>query len=190
MTDPGPHIFWITSRAAGTAALLLSSLAVMLGLMMSRRMMRGRGSDLRAAHEALSLSAIVAIAVHAVSLLGDNYMNPSLADISVPLASGYKTFWTSTGIIAGWATAALGLSFYARKWIGQQRWRKLHRLTAVTWLLGLLHSLGEGTDAGRIWFLAATGVVVLPAIWLLVSRLTTGAELRTQPAGAGERPSG
>ncbi len=187
MTDPGPHIFWITSRAAGTAALLLASVTAALGLLMSGRMLRGRGPDLRAAHEAVSLATIVAIVVHGVSLLGDHYLHPSLADISVPLASSYKTFWTSTGIVAGWATAALGLSFYARKWIGQQRWRKLHRLAAVAWLLGLLHSLGEGTDAGQLWFLAATGIVVLPAIWLLATRLTTGTQLRAQTAGAGER---
>ena len=30
MTDPSPHLFWITSRAAGIAALILSSAAVCL----------------------------------------------------------------------------------------------------------------------------------------------------------------
>ena len=32
-----PHLFWITSRAAGGAALLLSSASVALGLLMSSR---------------------------------------------------------------------------------------------------------------------------------------------------------
>jgi methionine sulfoxide reductase heme-binding subunit len=172
VTDPGPHLFWITSRAAGTAALLLSSVAVSLGLLMSGKMLRYRGPDLRAAHEAVSLATIVAIGVHGVSLLGDQYLHPSLADISLPLASGYKTFWTSTGIVAGWMVAVLGLSYYARKWIGHKRWRKLHSLTAVAWLLGFLHTLGEGTDATRLWFIAATGIVAFPAVWLLLDRLT------------------
>jgi sulfoxide reductase heme-binding subunit YedZ len=68
----------------------------------------------------------------------------------------------------------LGLSFYARARIGQQRWRKLHRFTALAWVLGLAHSLGEGTDAGQAWFLVATGVVALPAAALLVGRLSGG----------------
>ena len=32
MTDPAPHLFWITSRAAGTTAMLLASAAVGFGL--------------------------------------------------------------------------------------------------------------------------------------------------------------
>jgi methionine sulfoxide reductase heme-binding subunit len=172
LTDPVPHLFWITSRAAGAAALVLSSVAVCIGLIMSGRRLRGRGPDLRAAHEAISLATIVAIVVHAVSLLGDNYLHPSVADISVPFASTYNTLWTATGIVAAWATAALGLSYYARRWIGQRRWRRLHSLTAVAWLLGLLHSLGEGTDAGRLWFLAMVGIVVVPAAALLLARAT------------------
>lgn len=65
----------------------------------------------------------------------------------------------------------LGLSFYARRWIGTARWRKLHRFTAAAWLLGLIHALGEGTDAGQLWFLAMVGTVVLPALALLTRRL-------------------
>jgi sulfoxide reductase heme-binding subunit YedZ len=172
VTDPAPHLFWITSRAAGMLALLLSSLAVCAGLLMSSRLARGRGLDLRAGHEALALATMIAIGVHAVALLGDRYLHPGLADISVPFVSGYKTFWTSTGILAGWATAALGLSYYARARIGQRRWRKLHSLTLVAWLLGLAHSLGEGTDAGRLWFLAMTGIVAVPAAALLLVRLS------------------
>jgi sulfoxide reductase heme-binding subunit YedZ len=171
VTDPGTHLFWITSRAAGTVALLLSSLAVCVGLLMSARLVRGRGADLRATHEALALATLVAIAVHGLSLLEDQYLHPSLADISVPLAGSYRTAWTSAGIVAGWATAALALSYYVRDWIGQQRWRRLHRLTALAWMLGLAHSLGEGTDAGEIWFLGMVAIVALPAAVLLIARI-------------------
>ena len=84
------HLFWITSRAAGTTALLLASAAVCVGLAMGGRLVRLRGADLRATHEALSLATIAALLVHAVSLLGDRFLHPSVADISVPFASGYK----------------------------------------------------------------------------------------------------
>jgi sulfoxide reductase heme-binding subunit YedZ len=170
MTDPGPHLFWITSRAAGTAALLLSSLAVCVGLLISSRMVRGRGLDLRAAHEAIALATIAAIAVHALALLGDGYLHPSLADVTVPFASSYNRLWTTTGIVAGWSTAVLGLSYYARRWIGQKRWRSLHSLTAFAWVLGVLHSIGQGTDAGRLWFLAMVAIAVVPASALMLLR--------------------
>src|SRR5207249_1874994 len=118
-TDPTPHLFWITSRAAGTAALVVASLAVCLGLLMSTRLLkRFSAADLRVTHETLSLATIVAIAVHGVSLIGDSYMHPSLVDISVPFVGSYRTGWTSTGIVSGWVLAALGLSYYARGRIG------------------------------------------------------------------------
>jgi sulfoxide reductase heme-binding subunit YedZ len=166
----GAHFFWITSRAAGIAALLLASAAVGLGLALGGRLVKGRMQDLRPLHEALSLATLAALAVHAVALLGDGFLHPSLADITIPFASGYQRFWQTIGIVAGWMLLILGLSFYARARIGVQRWRKLHRYTALAWILSIGHSLGEGTDAGRVWFLAAVGMVVLPTLWLLVER--------------------
>ncbi|MGA2008906.1 MAG: ferric reductase-like transmembrane domain-containing protein [Solirubrobacteraceae bacterium] len=188
-TSATPHLFWITSRAAGIAALVLASLAVSLGLLMSTKLLRKRGPDLLATHEALSLATIVAIVVHGVALLGDQYLHPSIADIAIPFVSGYKTFWTSTGIIAGWGLALLGLSYYARRRIGAARWRKLHRFTALLWVAGLAHALGEGTDAGQIWFLAMIAIVAVPAVLLLLTRYLT---VPAPPAGSrsagGPRP--
>ena len=168
----GQHFFWITSRAAGTAALLLSSVSVCVGLTMGGRLLKGRGPDLRVTHEALSLATIVALVVHAVSLLGDSFMHPSIADISIPFASSYKEPWMVIGIIGGWMLIILGVSYYARARIGVARWRKLHRFTALAWILGLAHSLGEGTDAGQSWFLVATAIVAVPALVLLAARMS------------------
>ena len=191
-TNPAPHLFWITSRAAGFTALILASLAVSVGLVMSIKLLRGRVLDLRVTHEILSLSTLVALVVHAGSLLGDQYLHPSLADITVPLAGAYKTVWTSLGIVSGWSLIVLGLSYYARRWIGAVRWRKLHRFTALAWIAGLVHSLGEGTDAGQLWFLAMVAIVVIPALALLATRWVGGGDRaqgrggrRAAPAPAG-----
>ena len=184
-TNPGPHLLWITSRAAGSAGLVLASLSVCLGLLMSTRLLRRFGGpDLRVAHEALSLATLVAIAVHGLALLGDQFLHPSIADISVPFVSSYKTWWTSLGIVSGWALAILGISYYARGRIGQERWRRLHRFTALAWLLGLVHTLGEGTDAGQVWFLAMIGAVTVPALLLLLWRMSGLGQRGSTPAPA------
>ena len=166
----GQHLFWITSRAAGTAALVLSSLGVCAGLLMSGRFMRGRGADLRPLHEALSLATLAALLVHGLSLVGDRYLHPSLVDVVVPFAGSYKTGWTSLGIIAAWALVLLGPSYYARRLIGQKRWVKLHRFTAVAWIAGIVHALGEGTDAGSAWFVLVIAMATVPALLLLTLR--------------------
>src|SRR5215210_4341430 len=98
----GEHFFWLTSRAAGTAALILSSVSVAVGLLMGGRLLKRRGVDLRTTHEALSLATLVALPVHAGALLGDGFLSPSLADITLPFASGYRAPWMAVGIIAGW----------------------------------------------------------------------------------------
>lgn len=182
----GQHLFWITSRSAGIAAMALASGSVTAGLLLGGRSSRraaGRGADLRALHEALSLATLAAIAVHGAALLGDRYLHPGLIEISVPFAGGYRTFWTGLGIASGWALAALGLSYYARARIGQSRWRALHRFTALFWAAALVHSLGSGTDAGQPWFLTVVLGTALPATVLLLGRLAPA-------AGAGEAPRG
>lgn len=172
MDHPGQHLFWITSRAAGTSALFLSSLSVTVGLLIGGRLMSGRGrkTDLRTLHEALSLSAIVMLLVHGFALIGDPFLHPSLLDISVPFVGSYRPVWTGLGIIGGWGIILLGLSFYARERIGLARWRVVHRFTALAWLLGVLHTIGSGTDAGTLWFLLLLALPVLPAAVALPTR--------------------
>jgi len=173
VTSAGPHLFWITSRAAGIAALLLSSTSLGAGLLIRSRGEPRRllGSDARALHEALSLATLVAVAVHGAALLGDSYLHPSPIEISVPFSTGYRPVWTGLGIVAGWGMAVLGLSYYARGPIGPSRWRTLHRFVAVFWALGIAHTLGAGTDAGQLWLLVVIALPTVPAAILLLSRL-------------------
>jgi methionine sulfoxide reductase heme-binding subunit len=165
-----PHLFWITSRAAGGAALLLASASVAFGLMMSSKRKAANKRDLRAIHEALSLTTLAMVALHGLALLGDSYLNPGLAGIAVPFVSAYRPLWTGLGIIAGYGLAVLGLTYYLRDRIGAARWRRLHRLTAVFWLLAVGHTIGAGSDAAQIWFLAVSGALVTPSALLLALR--------------------
>jgi sulfoxide reductase heme-binding subunit YedZ len=164
------HVFWLVSRAAGIVALLAASGSVSLGLIMGGRLIKRKGVDLRTTHEALSIATMAAIVLHAGALLFDSYLHPSLAAITIPFAGAYRPLWTSLGIVCGWLLLALGLSYYARARIGVARWRRAHRWTALVWVLSLAHALGEGTDSGRVWFLAAVGIGVLPAAALLLIR--------------------
>jgi sulfoxide reductase heme-binding subunit YedZ len=164
------HLFWITSRAAGGAALLLSSVSVLLGLMMSSSRRSPNRRDLRTLHEALSLTTLAMVGLHGVSLLGDAYLNPGIAGITIPFAGAYRPLWTGLGILAGYGLAVLGFSYYLRDRIGASRWKRLHRLTAVFWALAIVHTIGAGSDAVEPWFLILNGVVIVPAVLLLALR--------------------
>ncbi len=165
------HWFWILSRGAGTTALVLSSVTISYGLIMAGRLAPGSAGDRRAYHETLALSTIVAIALHGLVLLGDPFLHPDLADVTVPFVTSYRTLLTTLGIIAGWMTVAIGLSFYVRDRIGRRRYAIIHRCVVLAWALGLVHALLEGTDAGQPWFIATVIVAVTPAVVLLGLRL-------------------
>jgi sulfoxide reductase heme-binding subunit YedZ len=165
-----PHLFWITSRAAGGAALLLASASVAVGLMLSARRAGADKRDLRPIHEALSLSTLAMLAVHGLSLLGDSFLQPGISGIAVPFAGAYRPLWTGIGIVAGYGLAALGLIYYFRNRIGAARWRRLHRLIALFWIAAIAHTIGAGSDASQVWFLALSGLLVVPAAALLALR--------------------
>jgi sulfoxide reductase heme-binding subunit YedZ len=165
-----PHLFWITSRAAGGAAMLLASASVTVGLMMSSKRKTPGKRDFRAIHEALSLSTLAMVALHGLALLGDAWLSPGLTGIAIPFVSTYRPLWTGVGIVAGYGLAGLGLTYYLRDRIGAARWRRLHRLTALFWLLAVGHSIGAGSDAEEVWFLALGALTVIPAALLLALR--------------------
>jgi sulfoxide reductase heme-binding subunit YedZ len=148
------HGWWLASRASGLVAFALITISVGIGLAMAGKVMRrpGLSRKLLAIHENTALAGLVAIAVHGITLIGDPWLHPGIAGVTVPFAIGYKTVFTAFGIVAGYLAALLGLSFYARKRIGARLWRKAHRATVVVYAFGLVHALGAGTDATAVWF--------------------------------------
>ena len=162
------HVFWVASRGAGLAALLLAGLSVTLGA--SIHLVRTRRADLRTLHEALSLATLACLGLHGTLLLFDGWLHPGLAGVAVPFAGSYRPLWTGLGIIAGYGLTALGLTYYLRNRIGPARWKAAHRFVVVFWALGVVHALGSGTDAGQPWFLAALAAPTLPAAALAATR--------------------
>ena len=158
--------WWLASRASGIVALVLIALSVAIGLAMAAKAFRTPGLPriLIAIHEHAALAALVAIAVHGITLLGDSWLNPGPVGIAVPFVMDHEPVFTGLGIIGGYLAAILGLTFYLRRSIGTRRWRNLHRLTPLVYVLGVIHALGSGSDAGTIWMtvlLLATGTPIL-----------------------------
>lgn len=181
-TDPGQHLFWIASRSLGVVALVLVAISVGLGLGMSSRLVKGAGPRARVKqlHEATALAGLLAIAGHGLSLLGDSYLHPGIAGIAIPFEIAYRSFWTGLGIAGGYLAAVLGLTFYARRWIGPALWRKMHRWTLAVYVLGVIHTIGAGTDAGTPWLIA-----ILVATSAPVALLASLRWLPDRPTGGG-----
>jgi methionine sulfoxide reductase heme-binding subunit len=166
------HEWWLISRSAGVVALVLVAISVLIGLTLAAGLAGPpqRRRALVAFHEQTALAGLVAIALHGIALLGDPWLKPGITGIAVPFTIGYRPAFVAAGIAGGYLAAILGLSFYARKRIGGKRWRNLHRATPVVYLLGLIHTLGAGTDAGSTWLRAFMLATAVTAVALLVAR--------------------
>lgn len=186
------HGWWLASRASGLVALVLVTISVGLGLAMAGKVMRrpGLSKKLMAIHEQTALAGLIAIAVHGITLLGDPWLHPGVAGVTVPFAMSFRTAFTGLGVIGGYLAALLGLSFYARRRIGPKLWRKAHRATVLVYVLGLVHALGAGTDASAVWFRWWVMLTAPLVGGLFVHRVLSGrakaraAARRRQPAPA------
>ena len=173
--DPAEYGWWLASRASGVLALILVTISVAIGLTMASKLVRKRGAGpvLAKLHEQTALAGLVAIAVHAITLLGDPWLNAGVKGVLVPFQMDYKPVFTGLGIIAAYLAAFLGLTFYLRRRIGPKLWRKAHRATVLVWLLGLIHTIGAGTDAGSPWlreFMVLTGVPIVAVFFVRTFR--------------------
>jgi sulfoxide reductase heme-binding subunit YedZ len=171
-SDPLRSIWWLISRASGVVAFVLISLAVLMGLAMAARTLRRPGLKRTVVrlHEQVALTALGAIAVHGLSLLGDGWLRPGLRGIAIPFAMSYRPSFTGAGIIAGYLFVLVGPTFYLRRRIGAVRWRKLHRLSLFVWALSVVHTLGGGSDAPRLWLRCVVLTPMAPIVYLLVLR--------------------
>jgi methionine sulfoxide reductase heme-binding subunit len=98
-TDPFDHLFWLASRSAGILAWLALSASMVIGLSMATKVApRSMTPRLRVAHERIALVALVALGAHALLLLGDSVLRPTLLDLVVPFRIDHAAFWTGTDI--------------------------------------------------------------------------------------------
>lgn len=143
---------WYFSRSAGTVAYLLLAGSTIWGLLLSSKIVKEAipAALALAMHNILSWLAVAFTGLHALALLFDNYFTYTLADLTIPFIGPYLPGWVGLGIISLYLMLLTTISFYFRKQIGQKRWRQLHYLTFVVYVLVTLHGAMAGTDSGNL----------------------------------------
>jgi len=85
----------------------------------------------------------------------------------------------------GYLAAILGLTFYIRRRVGTRRWRNLHRLTPLVYVLGVIHTVGSGSDAGTAWLTAILIATGTPILYLGILRALPAQPVSARAARAG-----
>lgn len=168
---------WYAIRATGTIAYLLLYLAVLTGLYsIVQKKRKKKVNNLNHLHESLSDWSLILTAGHLGILLIDSYFPFKLSEILIPFASGYETISMAMGTIATYFLIITILTSKFRKKIGYLRWKKLHALNPILYILVTLHGLMSGTDfQGTILAVVNIAPLIIMAFMLQSSKKSLNA---------------
>ena len=167
---------WYAGRGFGVSALCLLTLVVVLGICTrSGRPLPGLPRfAVAAVHRTTSLTAVLFVALHVVTLMFDPYAQLHLIDVVVPFRGAYRPVWQGLGTVAIDLIALLVVSSLLRDRLGLTAWRILHWTAYLCWPVALLHAFGNGTDGHSRWMLivlaSCLGLVGTAVTWRLVGR--------------------
>ncbi len=184
------HAAWYLSRASGLVLMVLLTASTLIGLLVSTRaaepgLPRPLAFDL---HQFVSSLTLTFIAIHAGTLLFDQYLPFSAAALLVPFWGDYQAFWMALGVGAMWLTVAvIAISWY-RSRVGRALWRQVHYLSFAAYAMAVVHGIGAGPDTRLPFVYWLYSVSVASVLALLTYRI--GLEMRrrgqSQPSAEGE----
>ncbi len=165
---------WALGRGNGIVALVFMTVSVALGIAArSGRPLLGAlprfaVSDV---HRFAALSSTLLVALHIVLLFLDPYAKLKLIDVVVPFLGAYRPLWQGLGTVAVDVLAVVVITGLLRHRIGPRAFRMVHWATYSLWPVSMAHALGNGTDTGRVWFLAIAGACAIVVAAALIWRL-------------------
>lgn len=182
------HAAWLISRASGLAAFALLTGSMIFGLLISSKAADKSMSRLTVftVHQFLSVLSLAFLVVHGGSLLFDGFFHFTVFDLVVPFLSPYEPLMVGLGIVAAWLAAAVTGSFWARKYIGQKAWRKLHFASFAAFVLSWFHGITAGTDTQLVPVTMLYAVSMSVVLALLTYRIAKARDKKSvntnQPA--------
>ncbi len=177
LAGSSPKAYWYLSRGSAFAALGLLWLSMLFGLLITDKMAKmWPGAPMAfSLHEFVSLLGLAFAMFHALILLGDHYINYTVAQILLPFGSvNYHPTWVGLGQIALYAWAIISASFYVRQWISSKTWKYIHYVSFFSFMIALLHGLASGTDSTASWAQAVYWFFGGTVLFLTVYRVVAG----------------
>jgi hypothetical protein len=180
---------WYATRATGVVALILLTMSVVLGILITVRFATEHWPRFVTIgiHRSLSLLVLAFLALHIATAILDSYAPVGWLSLAIPFVSSYRPLWLGLGTLAFDLLLAVTITSLLRTRVGHRTWRAVHWAAYACWPLAVVHGLGTGTDprAPAILFLTVVCIaaVVAAAAWRLASgwpahrgvRLTAGA---------------
>jgi len=164
---------WHLARSSGWVSWVLLGCSVVWGALASGRLVAGRGMPrwLTELHRHLALLTVLLLAVHLGSLLLDDWVRFTPADLFVPGLSRWRTGPVAYGVVALWLVVVVQLSSWTALRLPRRWWRLLHLLSYPAWCLAAVHGVLAGTDASTPLARALIAVMTTAVSFVVLGRL-------------------
>jgi len=156
------QVWWYATRAAGLMTWSTAVAAVIVGLLLSTRVVKRRsGPWLLDLHRFLGGLSLLFLIVHMATLTLDSFVDFGLRELFIPGASTWNPEAAAWGIIAAITLGLVEVTSLLRPWINPTMWRTVHMMSIVTVAAGSYHALLGGSDVDNpiIWVVAGSGAV-------------------------------
>lgn len=181
---------WWAARSSGFVAQLALTMSMLFGLMISSRGLDGgvNRATVLDHHQQWTLAAVIALVVHVLVIVTDDYSSITLAGALVPGVSAELAGPVALGAIAFWGVLLLTLSSWLRPYMSFSVWRIVHTLALAAFIMGLVHGMTAGTDTELMLFqvlYVGSGSAIIGAI---IFRFLHVARRKATPAAV-EKPT-
>lgn len=168
-----PQTWWFVIRASGLVAYVLVALTVIVGLLLSTRLLGRRPPPdwMLDWHRFVGGLGLVFTVLHMLSLLIDNYIEFGLVDLFVPFVATWRPGALALGIVAFYMAVAVQVTSLVRHRMSAGWWRRVHQLSVPLFALATAHLLLAGTDANHPLVLLTVGGLSGTVLLLLWFRL-------------------
>jgi predicted ferric reductase len=158
---------WLAARATGIVTLMLLTLQVCIGLVLSHPHNKSTWQLSNAIypwHAHIWVFVLAFLGVHVVSIILDPYAGVGMDGAFIPGLSSYRTWPVALGTIALYAFLITALSARYTKLLPQGVWLRIHRLSLVVLVLAWLHGILSGADSEALQALyVVSGLAVVTA---------------------------
>jgi methionine sulfoxide reductase heme-binding subunit len=168
--------YWYLTRSTGGVALLLLTIAIVLGVLDVQRFSTPRWPRfvVDSLHRNVSLLAMAFLALHILTSVLDSFAPISLIDAVIPFGGSYRPFWLGLGAVSFDMLVAVTITSLLRQRMGYATWRAIHWLTYASWPIALLHGFGTGSDVQATWLLALSIGCLLLVLAAVLARVLSG----------------
>ncbi len=171
------QLWWYVARSSGIVSLFLAGGAVIWGLLLSGGYLERNPTKkwLLGIHRRLAALTVAFTGVHLLGLWLDGFVDYGLADLLLPFAGAQPPGPAAMawGIVCGYLLVAVQLSSVMMRRMPRRWWRRIHLMSYLVLLSGIVHGVTAGTDGSNPFFLSSVATMSLTTVFLTTYRVLT-----------------